>query len=110
MRCVIRLHMFFKQHFPAASAVSHACRSQTMGTGHTGIPPWGHELWCVVSSSQIKMDVLSHVFLSPQGVKGRGGITDFLSFHDGEEPVLGGTVQSGGSWPQTSSLMTFLYR
>lgn len=56
------------------------------------------------------MDVLGHVFLSPQGVKGRGGITDFLSFHDGEESVLGGTVQSGGRWPQTSLLMIFLYR
>lgn len=55
------------------------------------------------------MDVLGLCF-SALGVKGRGGITDFLSFRDGEEPVLGGTVQSGGRWPQTSSLMTFLYR
>lgn len=109
MRCVIRLHMLFKQHFPAASAVSHACPSQTMGTGHAEIPPWGHELWGVVSSSRMKMDVLGLCF-SALGVKGRGGITDFLSFRDGEEPVLGGTVQSGGRWPQTSSLMTFLYR
>lgn len=34
-------------------------------------PLWGHELWCVVSSSRMKMDVPGHVFLSPQGVKGR---------------------------------------
>lgn len=67
-------------------------------------------VWFHCEMVQNEVDVPGPVFLSPRGVKGRGGITDFLSFHNGgEEPVLGETVQSGGRWPQTSSLMTFLY-
>lgn len=37
MRCVIRLHMLFKQDLPVASAVNHACQSQTMGTRYSGM-------------------------------------------------------------------------
>ena len=71
--------MLFKQHFPAASAVSHACPSQTMGTGHAGIPPWGHELWCVVSSSRMKMEVLGLCFSALRGLRAEGeSLTSFL--------------------------------
>lgn len=48
----------------------------------------------MVQDEEVDVPVLC--FSALEGLRAEGGITDFLSFHNGEKPVLGETVQSGG--------------
>ena len=66
------------------------------------LPPPG-----ILRPSDTMLSANAQVFTTPVGIYGQGGITNFINNPNSEGAVVG-TIGSGGAWPTSWSINTFL--